>query len=108
MKGLAGENAKMTDSIVKKLDMSEEVAQEENLVEIRDDEIAIEAGQPNPEIIERMARRDRQQEAWRGRMMVKEMVNDMVESVQAMSSTWNVLEEVLESESQRSLEDTGG
>ena len=41
-------------------------------------------------------------------MMVKEIVNDMVESVQAMSSTWNVLEEVLESESQRSLEDTGG
>ena len=59
---MAKENAKVTDWIAKKLDMSAEVAQEESLVEMRDDEIAMEAYQPNPEMIERMAKRDRQQE----------------------------------------------
>ena len=50
------ENTKMTDWVVKKSDVSEEIAPEENLVEMRDEEIAIEADQPNPEMIERLAR----------------------------------------------------
>ena len=94
LKVLAKENNKMTDWVVKSSDISEVMAPEENLVEMRDEEIAIEADQPNPEMIEKLARRNRQQEAWRGRMMVKEMVKRMVESVPAVSSTWNMLEDV--------------
>ena len=44
-------------------------------MEMRDEEIELEADQPNPEMIERLERRNRQQESWRGRMMVKEIVN---------------------------------
>ena len=58
LKGLAKENAKVTDWISKKLDMSAEVMQEENLVEMRDDEIAM--------------------EAWRCRRMIKEMVHNLI------------------------------
>ena len=96
LKGLAKKNAKATDWISKKLDMSAEVAHEKNLVEMRDDEIVMEADQANPEMIERMAKRDRQQEAWRCRRMIKEMVHNLIESVPALSSTMNVLDVVLE------------
>ena len=48
LKVLAKENNKMTDWVVKSSDISEVMAPEENLVEMRDEEIEIEADQPNP------------------------------------------------------------
>ena len=45
---------------------------------MQDEEIELEANQPNPEMIEVLERRIRQQESWRVRMMVKEIVNNMI------------------------------